>query len=153
MSTVLKLDSEQETLAAGERLAARLLESRPQTLVVHLFGDLGAGKTTFVRGFLRGMGHEGRVPSPTYTLIEPYELHDYAVAHIDLYRLKAPGEAATLALDELTGERSLMLVEWPDRGGAMIPAADLEISLQISGSGRELTLTTRSPAGKMLNES
>lgn len=150
MSAVFQLDSEDETLAAGGRLADDVLTHAPESLVIYLVGDLGAGKTTFVRGFLRALGHRGRVPSPTYTLIEPYELGGYAIAHIDLYRLGSPGEAATLALDELAGHRSLLLIEWPQNGTGHIPAADLRIELEISGNGRALRISGLSTAGKGL---
>ena len=151
VSQQIHLDSEQETLRCGAGLAAAVRETKEAALVIYLVGDLGAGKTTFVRGFLRGLGHAGRVPSPTYTLIEPYELAGYAVAHIDLYRLQSVGEATALALDELSADGpALVLIEWPEKGRGEIPAADLEIELEIAAGGRNLRMTGRSAAGRAL---
>jgi tRNA threonylcarbamoyladenosine biosynthesis protein TsaE len=127
-------------MATGGRLAQAIRDRGIEALVIYLIGDLGAGKTTFARGFLRGLGHEGRVPSPTYTLIEPYELAGYAVSHIDLYRLQSPGEAGALALEELGGCGTIMLIEWPEKGGSSVPPADLEIRLEIGPRGRTLGL-------------
>jgi tRNA threonylcarbamoyladenosine biosynthesis protein TsaE len=150
MSAIIHLDSTEETMAAGGQLA-RIVRARGiDSLVIYLVGDLGAGKTTFVRGFLRALGHTGRVPSPTYTLIEPYDLADYAVSHIDLYRLQTPGEAASLALAELSGSGTIMLVEWPENGGHGVPPADLRIELDIDGLGRVMRLDGSSPAGAAL---
>jgi len=139
-------------MAAGGRLAQTIRASGSDSLVIYLVGDLGAGKTTFVRGFLRGLGHAGRVPSPTYTLIEPYDVADYAVSHIDLYRLRSPDEVDALALAELAGGMTLMLIEWPENGGTGVPPADLRLELAIDGTGRALRLTGLSPAGKSLAE-
>ena len=150
MSAIIHLDSTAATMAAGGQLA-RIVRARGiDSLVIYLVGDLGAGKTTFVRGFLRALGHTGRVPSPTYTLIEPYDLADYAVSHIDLYRLQTPGEAASLALAELSGSGTIMLVEWPENGGHGVPPADLRIELDIDGPGRVMRLDGSSSAGAAL---
>ena len=140
MSNIIHLNSTEETMAAGSRLAQTIRERGIEALVIYLHGDLGAGKTTFARGFLRGLGHTGRVPSPTYTLIEPYELAGYAVSHIDLYRLQSPGEAGALALEELSGNGTIMLIEWPEKGGHSLPPADLEIELEIDPRGRVLRM-------------
>jgi len=140
MSSIIHLDSSEETEAAGGRLAQTIREQGVEALVIYLSGDLGAGKTTFARGFLRALGHTGRVPSPTYTLIEPYELAGYAVSHIDLYRLRSPGEVGALALEELGGNGTIMLIEWPEKGGPLVPPADLKIELKIDARGRILCL-------------
>jgi len=115
-----------------------------------LSGDLGAGKTTFARGLLAGLGHHGRVPSPTYTLIEPYELGAWQVFHIDLYRLGAPGEVAELGIPELTGPATLLLIEWPERGAGELPPADLLIAFELADPGRTVMLSACSGAGKIL---
>lgn len=139
-------------MAFGATLARAVCTRSTDSLVIYLVGDLGAGKTTFARGFLRGLGYTGRVPSPTYTLVEPYSVAGFAVSHIDLYRLKSPGEAEVLALTDLCGSGTLMLIEWPENGGAGIPPADLRIELGVDadGHGRSLSLTGLSPAGESL---
>jgi tRNA threonylcarbamoyladenosine biosynthesis protein TsaE len=147
MSAVIRLDSTEETMAAGGQLARTVRARGIDSLVIYLVGDLGAGKTTFARGFLRALGHTGRVPSPTYTLIEPYDFAGYAVSHIDLYRLQSPGEAVSLALAELSGSGTIMLIEWPENGGHGVPPADLRIELEIDGQGRVMRLVGSSPAG------
>ena len=141
MSTIIHLDSTQATEAAGGLLAQNIRAEAIDSLVIYLIGDLGAGKTTFARGFLRGLGHAGRVPSPTYTLIEPYDVKNYAVSHIDLYRLQSADEAEALALAELCGSGTIMLIEWPENGGTGVPPADLRVELNIDGQGRRLCLS------------
>jgi len=150
MNAIIYLDSSEATMAAGSQLARTVRARGIDSLVIYLVGDLGAGKTTFVRGFLRGLGHTGRVPSPTYTLIEPYDFADYAVSHIDLYRLQSPGEVTSLALAELSGSGTIMLIEWPENGGHGVPPADLRIELDIDGPGRVMRLVGSSPAGAAL---
>jgi len=147
MNAIIHLDSTESTMAAGGQLARTIRDRGIDSLIIYLVGDLGAGKTTFVRGFLRGLGHAGRVPSPTYTLIEPYDLAGYAVSHIDLYRLQSPGEVASLALAELSGSGTIMLIEWPENGGHGVPPADLRIELEIDGQRRVMRLFGSSPAG------
>lgn len=117
-------------------------------LVVHLQGNLGAGKTTFCRGVLRGLGHTGNVKSPTYTLVEPYVLATGAVYHFDLYRLRDPAELQYLGVEDYFDHGRLCLVEWPDRGNGMIPEPDLQITLQIEGEGRRLLLEGSSARGE-----
>ncbi len=118
--------------------------------VAGLSGDLGAGKTTWVRALLRGLGHDGRVPSPTYTLLERYEFDGLTVVHLDLYRLAAPDELEYLGLrDWLGAARTWILAEWPERGGRWAETLDLRIGFAIAGSeGRELTLTPQTAAGR-----
>lgn len=111
--------------------------------VIHLRGDLGAGKTSLVRGLLQALGYAGRVVSPTYTLIEPYDLPSgQRVFHLDLYRVADPGELAMLGLRDINLQRDLVLVEWPEQGGAELPAADLLLRLADadSGPGRRLEM-------------
>lgn len=127
------------TEAFGRRLASGLSAAcQAGPVVVHLAGPLGAGKTTLVRGLLRGLGHEGRVRSPTFTLLEPYDLPDCEVVHLDLYRLGDPGELDYLGLEDLLRPGTLALVEWAGRGGDRLPAADLELRLDYAGEGREV---------------
>lgn len=149
-SLTLDLADAGATEAFGERLATALLRSGAAGLNVHLEGDLGAGKTTLVRGFLRRLGHAGRVPSPTYTLTEPYALAGWRIAHIDLYRIRDPRELADLGLRDMLGPAVVTLVEWPDHGAGHLPAADLRIGLQVSGSGRHLCCQALSVTGSSI---
>ena len=150
MAAIIHLNSTEETMQAGGTLARTIHDRGIESLVIYLLGDLGAGKTTFVRGFLRGLGHIGRVPSPTYTLIEPYDVAGYAVSHIDLYRLQSPDEVDALALAELGGNQTLTLIEWPENGGDRVPPADLRIELALDGQGRIMRLIGATPVGKSL---
>jgi len=125
--------------AFGRRLAGCL----KAPCVVYLDGDLGTGKTTLVRGVLRELGHHGSVRSPTYTLLEPYDLGTLRLFHLDLYRLGDPEELEYLGLRDLLDADSVLFVEWPRRGIGVLPPADLEIRFAYSESGRVLELTPR----------
>lgn len=130
------------TAALGTRLAGQL----PQRAVVHLHGDLGAGKSTLARALLRALGVTGTIRSPTYTLVEQYPLADGGTAlHLDLYRIGDPGELEFLGLD---GEPRLWLVEWPARGQGALPAADLDVELAVEHAGRRCRLVPRTPVGE-----
>ena len=132
---------------AQERLGAALAAACPRPFVVFLEGDLGAGKTTLVRGFLRALGHAGAVRSPTFTLLEPYALPAGPVYHLDLYRLAHPDELAYLGLRDLLGGQSILLVEWPERGQGELPAPDLRIAIEHLAAGRRVRLVPVTPAG------
>lgn len=138
-SRVRILVGDEAMRAFGERLGT-LLEA---PCVVFLQGDLGAGKTTLSQGILRGLGHSGRVKSPTYTLVEPYELGDRECYHFDLYRLGSPEELEFLGVRDLLGPRAIALIEWPQRGMPLLPPADLRIDIETidEGDARRLTLT------------
>lgn len=141
------LDCLLDDCAATERLGAQLAVTLTPGCVLYLQGDLGAGKTTLVRGLLRALGHAGTVKSPTYTLVEPYQLQDWRLFHWDLYRLADAEELEFLGLrDQLDGEAAL-LIEWPERGLGELPAADLIISLGYAGAGRAARLEACSPRG------
>ena len=130
------------TTALGARLAATL----PQHAVIHLHGDLGAGKSSLARALLRALGVTGTIRSPTYTLVEHYPLASGGTAlHLDLYRIGDPGELEFLGLD---GDIRLWLVEWPERGQGALPASDLDIELAVEGEGRRCRLLPRSPSGQ-----
>ncbi len=140
--------------AATERLGGVLAERLQPPAVVYLRGDLGAGKTTLSRGLLRGLGHSGSVKSPTYTIVEPYELDGVAVYHFDLYRLGDPQELDYLGLRDYLNQKAVVLFEWPERGGAFLPAADLIIELSLEApetdtdmSGRRARLISGSDLG------
>lgn len=138
----LHLPDAHATDVLGHALAA----TRPQPAVVHLHGDLGAGKSTLARALLRALGVAGTVRSPTYTLVERYPVEGGEAWHLDLYRIGDPGELDFLGLDE--GGAVLWLVEWPERGRGATPAPDLEVRLAIDGAGRSAELMAGSPAGQ-----
>lgn len=149
-SESLSLADAAATEAAGYTLAVEVLRARLPGLVIGLEGELGAGKTTFARGFLAGLGHHGRVPSPTYTLIEPYELDDYRVFHIDLYRIGTARELEELDIaGQLTG-RAIALIEWLGRGRGHLPEPDLLLSLRLVPVGRALDCLASSKRGASL---
>ena len=118
--------------------------------MLYLQGDLGAGKTTCARSLLRALGVVGLVRSPTYTLVETYELAGLTCIHVDLYRLQGLTEVDELGLRDLVGPGCLLLVEWPDRGGAALPPADLTVALNYAGEGRQARVTAHSPLGSQL---
>jgi tRNA threonylcarbamoyladenosine biosynthesis protein TsaE len=124
---------------ATEALGARLARQIPHG-VVWLQGDLGAGKTTLVRGWLRALGHAGAVKSPTYTIVEPYRFADTPVYHFDLYRLSDPEELEMIGGRDYFDENTLCLVEWPQRAGAALPKPALIVTLVPARDGREVTL-------------
>lgn len=131
---------------ATEALGQALARTRPQPAVVHLQGDLGAGKSTLARALLRALGVTGAIRSPTYTLVERYPVEGGEAWHLDLYRIGDAGELEFLGLDE--GAAVLWLVEWPERGVAALPAADLQVMLEVDGMGRSAHLSGTSRQGE-----
>jgi len=132
---------------ATESLGAQLAQAITPG-IIYLNGDLGAGKTTLARGFMHGLGHTGKVRSPTYTLVEPYALEPCQVYHMDLYRLADAEELEWLGLRDMLAEAALLLVEWPERGSGFLPSADLTIDLEYAGGGREARLLAATPVGQ-----
>lgn len=126
------LEGEQATLDLGAALAANVESGS----VVCLHGDLGAGKTTLVRGFLRSLGYEGPVKSPTYTLVEPYDIAGRQIYHFDLYRLADPEELEYMGIRDFLDRRATSLIEWPEQGEGVLPQADIELWLQHDGMRR-----------------
>ncbi|MCL7714061.1 tRNA (adenosine(37)-N6)-threonylcarbamoyltransferase complex ATPase subunit type 1 TsaE [Stenotrophomonas mori] len=131
--------------AATERLGQALAHTRPVPAMVHLQGDLGAGKSTLARALLRALGVQGVIRSPTYTLVERYPLADGEAWHLDLYRIGDAGELDFLGLDE--GGAGLWLVEWPERGRGALPPVDLKVALDLQGAGRRACLEAGSARG------
>ena len=127
--------------------AAHLAQATSEKTVIFLSGPLGAGKTTFARGFLRGLGYAERVKSPTYTFVEPYCINDKKVIHADLYRLKSLRELEELGLRDDFAFADIALIEWPERFGAGLPLPDLTCELSFSEKGRGITLTAQTLCG------
>lgn len=147
------IPDEAATLAAGEAIG-RLLSAQPASslrLQVNLMGDLGAGKTTLVRGVLRGLGYAGRVKSPTYPLLETYRVGDLSLAHFDLYRLEAPEAFIEAGFDESFVGPGVRFVEWPAQAGRHLPAADWRLTLtEAPQGGRTMSIEALSPDGAVL---
>ncbi|MBV2121845.1 MAG: tRNA (adenosine(37)-N6)-threonylcarbamoyltransferase complex ATPase subunit type 1 TsaE [Candidatus Thiodiazotropha sp. (ex Ctena orbiculata)] len=139
----LRVTGEAEQEALGRRLALNC----QAPCIVYLVGDLGAGKTTLTRGFLRGIGYQGRVKSPTYTLLEPYELGSISCYHFDLYRLADAEELAYLGIQDLLTDDAVMLIEWPEKGQGGLPAADLLVKIEHDGLSRQVTIEGASDRG------
>jgi len=139
------LDSEAATINLG-RLLAPALDAAG---VIFLSGGLGAGKTTLCRGLLRGLGYDGAVKSPTFTLVEPYELQRGSVYHFDLYRLAHPDELDYLGAEDYFAAEALCLIEWPERGAGFLPTPDLELTLTVtSDASRQVQLRAQTLKGE-----
>lgn len=155
------LKDESATVLIATQLAQRLTKSITQSTMqstmqsnftLYLTGDLGAGKTSFARGFLRGLGYSGRVKSPTFTVVEPYQLNEMTVYHLDLYRLAHPEELEYLGLRDFFDSNVILLIEWPERGSEYLPNADIKILLQHcqdpQQDGRQLHIEAASEVGQ-----
>ena len=140
----MNLADESATVALAQRLAARLKPG----MVIYLYGDLGAGKTTLVRGVLNALGYTGRVKSPTYTLVEPYHISGLDLRHFDLYRLhdEEEWEAAGFR-DEFDGH-NIFFIEWPEHALGLIPPADVKIDFEILAQGRKVAIQADTSTGR-----
>lgn len=145
----LYLPNEEAMLAYGASLADQMVSTGG---VIYLYGDLGAGKTTLVRGLLQRLGHKGAVKSPTYTLVEPYQLPNITVNHFDLYRLADPEELEYIGIRDYFPPGSLSLIEWPDKGKGEIAAPDLEIRIDYHHPGRDVELSSYSHLGRKIEQ-
>jgi len=137
------------TEALGTRLADALIASGIGG-VVFLYGDLGAGKTTLARQLLRRLGVGGTIRSPTYTLMEPYRADGRDLLHMDLYRLNDPAELHNLGLVDYSPLQTLWLVEWPEKGGDLLPQADISIVLSVVGETRKAEVDGLSKRGRQV---
>lgn len=143
----LQLPDEPATIALAERLGVAL-PADVSGWTILLEGELGAGKSTFARALIRALGHDGAVPSPTYTLVEPYQLPGKTIYHIDLYRISSEEELRYLGWSEL--DDGCRLVEWPDRAPGLLRDADLQVQLEYAGPGRQAELLGKSAQGQQL---
>jgi tRNA threonylcarbamoyladenosine biosynthesis protein TsaE len=141
-----------EDAAAMDALGMQMGRALSSGAVVYLKGELGAGKTTLVRGVLRGLGFTGHVRSPTYTLMEAYEFQERIFQHLDLYRIQDASELEFLGVRELDDPKSWVFVEWPERGIQHLPAPDMELQLEFQEPGRRIGLHARSERGRRLLE-
>ena len=144
------LEDEQATVNMGNSLATIIKNEIRQGVIFYLNGDLGAGKTTLSRGFVQGMGHTGNVKSPTYTLVEPYDLGEWRVFHFDLYRLADPEELEYMGIRDYFDERSCCLIEWPEKGTGLLANADITINMSYIEESRSIDLVAETPLGEQL---
>jgi tRNA threonylcarbamoyladenosine biosynthesis protein TsaE len=146
MQSPLFLPDEASLMAFGIRLAKATLV--PAIFFMH--GPLGAGKTTLTRGFLRGLGYEDRVKSPTYTLVESYELDSINVFHFDLYRVHDPHELEFMGVQDYFKYNAICLIEWPEKGEGLLPSPDISFYLEMHSAGRKIKWVAASEHGKTI---
>ncbi|RWU11229.1 tRNA (adenosine(37)-N6)-threonylcarbamoyltransferase complex ATPase subunit type 1 TsaE [Pseudidiomarina gelatinasegens] len=153
-SQTLYLENEAALLALSKRLAQAVSAQEKKlcnsALTVYLLGELGAGKTTFSRGFIQALGHQGHVKSPTYTLVESYDLAPWQINHFDLYRLADPEELEFMGIRDYLGPHKIILAEWPQRGEGYLPQPDIIITIDYAGTARSITLNARTERGRVL---
>lgn len=142
----LAVATEAEMEALGARLAVQLQAG----LLLYVRGVLGAGKTTLVRGLLRGLGHRGGVKSPTFTLVEPYAFAAFTLNHFDLYRLKHPEELEFMGVRDYLRGDDVCVIEWPERGADVLPEPDLDVMIEPADNGRIVVLTAHTDPGAKL---
>jgi tRNA threonylcarbamoyladenosine biosynthesis protein TsaE len=143
MARCFELDDADATEALGRRLA----ECSPRGSLILLHGELAAGKTTLARGYIRARGHRGAVTSPTFTLVESYDLDAGTVHHFDLYRIAAPEELDFIGIEDYVDGRADCLVEWPENGAGMLPDGDIAVWLTVAANGRRAVLKGLSRSG------
>jgi tRNA threonylcarbamoyladenosine biosynthesis protein TsaE len=148
----MPLRTQARTAEDTEDLGRRLARARPTAdaalAVLYLTGELGAGKTTFARGFLRALGVADAVPSPTYTLLELYPVGALTVVHVDLFRVHDAAELESLGLREWAHSGHVWLIEWPERGGSRLPPADLTLAFAAGAAGHDIEVGARSALGE-----
>ena len=131
--------------------AAKFAKHCKPPLIIYLQGDLGSGKTTFARGLINALGHQGNVKSPTFTLVESYDLESTQLYHFDLYRLNDPLEMEYIGIRDLVNEQdAVCLIEWPDKGGEALPAADIQINLEYQSDSRNIECLAISAKGQAI---
>ena len=147
-SVIKDLPNVEATIQFGKQLATRLSQGNTQGCVVYLHGELGAGKTTLVRAVLQGLGYHDRVKSPTYTLVERYDINENTVFHFDLYRLADPEELEFMGIRDYLDSSALVFVEWPERGTGFLAPADVDINLAYFQEGRRIECVGLTDKGK-----
>jgi len=148
MSHSTFLADEAATIAYGQRLA-KAINSKG---LLTLSGNLGSGKTTLCRGLIQSYGHSGAVKSPTYTLVEPYEIGDKRIYHFDLYRMEDPEELEFIGLWDYLTQEALIIIEWPEKAFGVLPPADLAIQLEQQEKGRKITCSSNTSLGEAVQE-
>ncbi|MCC2597392.1 tRNA (adenosine(37)-N6)-threonylcarbamoyltransferase complex ATPase subunit type 1 TsaE [Pusillimonas sp. MFBS29] len=149
------LSNEEETSALAEQLSMLACGKHPVAGDtqpggrIHLRGDLGAGKTSFARAFLRAAGITGRIKSPSYALLESYNVSNLYFYHLDFYRFSDPREWLDAGFRDILQKNAIVLIEWPEQAGALLPSPDLDIHLEYADSGRRASLTAHSDKGKL----
>ena len=141
-----------EDEASMEAFGATLAEFIQNDGLITLSGNLGAGKTTLTRGFIHAIGHEGAVKSPTYTLVEPYDINGRSIIHFDLYRLSDPEEFEFLGFRDYLDGSTLCLIEWPEKAKKFLPEPDLAISIKVVKNGRQLSWQSFSDKGALVDQ-
>jgi len=134
--------TEADMIKLGDRLVRQLVKPA----VITLSGELGAGKSVLARAMIRALGVEGAVKSPTYTLVETYNPPGWRIAHLDLYRLDDPEELNFLGFDDIVANSDLLLIEWPDKGGELLPNASIDVTIVYCDQGRSVSIESRSDA-------
>lgn len=142
----LQLTTEKEMRAFGAKLAQALGQ---QGGVIFLYGGLGAGKTTLVRGLMHYFGYQDRVKSPTFSLVETYMLQERLIHHFDLYRLQSPQELTQIGIGEYFSKEAVCLIEWPEKGGDLLSLPDLSCTLDFCGTGRLMRVEALTPLGEV----
>jgi tRNA threonylcarbamoyladenosine biosynthesis protein TsaE len=143
LSQSLRFEDEVAMLAWARQAATAISGG----LIMHLNGDLGMGKTTLARGFIQSMGHQGNVKSPTYTLVEPYELDSLRIYHFDLYRLADPEELEFMGVRDYFDGNAICFIEWPEKGEGILPQADIEFEITPWQLGRQLNVSALTEQG------
>lgn len=133
---------------AMQDLGAKLAAACGDVAVIYLCGELGAGKTTLTRGFLRALGQQAAVKSPTYSLVEPYHLHNKTIFHFDFYRVNHPEELEFIGIRDYVKQPAILLIEWPERAANLLPDPDLTCRLSVIGANHEVDMVANTDRGK-----
>ncbi|MEH6469209.1 MAG: tRNA (adenosine(37)-N6)-threonylcarbamoyltransferase complex ATPase subunit type 1 TsaE [Porticoccus sp.] len=142
--------SEEAMVQLGVQLGVELSQTPSSSALVFLDGDLGVGKTTLCRGILQAFGHTGTVKSPTYTLVESYQLGNALLHHFDLYRLGNPEELEFIGIRDYFHQGNYCLIEWPNRGAGILPVPDLEVMISVTKNGRDVSITAATDVGNSI---
>lgn len=149
MNLCIELTTQEETESFAAKVAKACVGVNT-SIAIHLVGDLGAGKTTFSRGFIQALGYSGRVKSPTYTLVEPYEIDGRDIFHFDLYRLADPEELEFMGIRDYGEGTSISLIEWPSKGEGFLPEANICINIAFTDKGRLMTIESLNSTGEQV---